>query len=129
MPASGFYEWKKVGKTKTPYWIHLKDGSTFAFAGLWERWTSPDGEVMDSCSIVTTVASEVVRKVHERMPVILPPPAYERWLDPEEGDPERLRPLIASYPADEMDAHPVSARVNSPRNDDARLVESQDSSV
>ena len=132
MPASGFYEWRKDGpeKTaKTPHWIHLKNGSPFAFAGLWEQWVSPDGEAVDSCSIVTTTANDLVREIHERMPVILPTSAYERWLDPGEVAPERLRSLIAPYPADEMDAHPVSTRVNSPKNDDARLVESQDSSV
>lgn len=117
IPADGFYEWKTDGKVKTPHWIHLRDEALFAFAGIWERWISPDGEVIDSTTIVTTTANEVVRQVHERMPVILARDNYAPWLDPALQDPARLSGLMVPYPAEEMVMHPVSSRVNSPRVD------------
>lgn len=103
IPASGFYEWKKEGKTKVPHWIRLKNKSPMAFAGLWERWISPHAEAVDSCTIVTTEANDLVRTIHERMPVILPRDARETWLDLEITAPERLRSLLVSYPPAEME--------------------------
>ena len=100
--------------------IAMADGATFAFAGLAERWLAPDGEPLDTCTIVTTEANGLIRALHERMPVIVPPAAYARWLDPATEDPADL---VASYPAEAMRFHPVSTRVNTVRNDDASLIE------
>lgn len=122
VPADGFYEWQfgPDGKSKRPMRIAMADGATFAFAGLAERWLAPDGEPLDTCTIVTTEANGLIRALHERMPVIVPPAAYARWLDPATGDPADL---VASYPAGAMRFHPVSTRVNAVRNDDASLIE------
>ncbi len=116
--ADGFYEWQQgPGRTKIPHYIHLKSGEPFAFAGLWETWNSPLGDTILSCTIITTDANERLASLHHRMPVILPESAYERWLDPSERQPAELDDLIAPYPAEEMDAYPVSTVVNSPAND------------
>jgi putative SOS response-associated peptidase YedK len=110
--ADGFYEWKKLdGKTKQPYYIRLKDERPFAFAGLWERWSKADPPV-ESCTIVTTEPNQLMEELHDRMPVILPPGAYDAWLDPAIQEPERLQPLLCPFPAGEMVAYPVSTVVN-----------------
>src|SRR6478752_3793860 len=111
--ADGFYEWKKEGKQKLPFLFQAKEGRPFAFAGLWERWRgcgperkSPDDSKppLESCTIVTTEANELCRPIHERMPVILDPADYGLWLDPAVTDPQRLLPLLAAYPAEDMSA-------------------------
>lgn len=129
--ADGFYEWrkigsgKKVGPGKQPYYIHLADGRPFAFAGLWEHWRR--GELaIDSCTIITTVANELLEGMHDRMPVILPPEHYDRWLDPDVTEPARVLPLLTQYPAADMALEPVSTLVNSPRNDSPKCVEPVD---
>ena len=114
IPADGFYEWKKVGAGKQPYLIRFADGRAFAFAGLWERWLPRDGgSPVDSCTIVTTTPNEVVRELHDRMPVILPNTDFEEWLQPEPLPPPRLDELLVPCPAEKMEAFPVSRRVNS----------------
>lgn len=117
--ADGFYEWSQEPgkKIKTPLYLHLKDKQPFAFAGLWEQWSSPDGSQLLSCTIVTTEPNELVSAFHNRMPVILPQSAYQAWLEPGEADSEKLRSLLKPYPAEEMVAYPVSPLVNSPAND------------
>jgi putative SOS response-associated peptidase YedK len=117
--ADGFYEWhKEAGRSqKTPYYIHLKSGAPFGFAGLWEAWNSPHGDVILSCTIITTEPNDLVAQLHNRMPVILPPEAHDRWLDPAEKGPEELGSLLAPYPADQMEIYPVSTLVNNPSND------------
>jgi putative SOS response-associated peptidase YedK len=120
--ADGFYEWQKTGGRKQPFYIKMKDGQPFAFAGLWERWEG-GGEPVDTCTILTTEANELVRPVHDRMPVILAPEDYGRWLDPETKKPELLEPLLQPFAADAMTAYPVSPVVNTPRNDSARCIE------
>ncbi len=115
--ADGFYEWQRQGRRKQPFYICLRDGRPFAFAGLWERWVPPDGQPIDSCTIITTVANELIRPLHVRMPVILAPKDYDLWLDPSVGEIERLQPLLRPYPSDEMTAYPVSTLVNNPAND------------
>jgi putative SOS response-associated peptidase YedK len=121
LPADGFYEWKVLpGGRKQPMRVAMKSGMPFALAGLSERWLSSAGEVVDSCTIVTTEANSLLRPVHERMPVIVPASDYDRWLA-NNGEPPH--DLIAAYPADLMLVHPVSTRVNAVRNDDARLIE------
>jgi len=122
--TDGFYEWKAFGdrKTKTPYFIHMNDRKPFVFAGLWDSWESPDGSSIKTCTIITTEPNELMEKIHDRMPVILHPRDYERWLDTSPQTPENLLPLIKPFPADAMSAHPVSTLVNKPANDTPELV-------
>jgi putative SOS response-associated peptidase YedK len=121
--ADGFYEWKKVGKAKQPYHIHLTNNSPFAFAGLWEYWESAEGESVESCTIVTTTANDVMKPLHDRMPVILGPAHYDRWLDPQHYDREALQTLLVPYPKKGLTAVPVSTFVNRPRNEGPKCVE------
>jgi len=122
--ADGFYEWKSVvgRKAKTPYFIHMKDRKPFAFAGLWDSWNSPDGSQIKSCTIITTEPNELMTLIHNRMPVILHPRDYGKWLDPAPQTPDKLQPLLKPFPTDSMDAYPVSALVNKPANDVPGLV-------
>ena len=121
LPADGFYEWAAIGgERKQPLHIGMKDGSLFALGGLFERWLSPDGEVVDTCTIVTTAANDLLRPVHDRMPMIVGPRDYERWLDPAHAE---VADLVAPYPSKEMAYYPISPRVNSVRHDDAKLIE------
>ena len=121
IPANGFYEWMPVADgRKQPVLIAMKDGSVFAFAGLYERWLTGDGEPLDSCTILTTDANDLLRAVHDRMPVIVPADQYARWLDPAQDGPQAL---VAPFPSDAMTWWPVSSRVNSVRHDDASLIE------
>ena len=128
IPADGFYEWQKLGKVKQPVRIVLKSREPFGFAGLWEHWTSPEGEEELSCTIVTTEANELLKTVHERMPVILTRDAEALWLDPKTQDPENLLPLLRQYPADEMEFYRVSREVNSPAIDRPSNIEAIDNS-
>jgi putative SOS response-associated peptidase YedK len=115
--SDGFYEWAKKGRAKHPYYIVNRDRTPFGFAGLWDRWKSPEGEQIESCTIVTTDANEAVAPFHDRMPVILDPANYDLWLDPAVQEPERLLPLLKPYPAEKMEAFPVSSVVNSPAHE------------
>jgi putative SOS response-associated peptidase YedK len=117
VPADGFYEWQKVGRAKQPYYIRLKDGAPFAFAGLWEHWQGADGEIIESCTLLTTEANDLMRPIHERMPVMLKPEDFGRWLDRDAPAGKALAALLCPYPAEAMTAYPVSAHVNNPRND------------
>ncbi len=124
IPADGFYEWKKnPDGTKTPVYIRLKSAKPFAFAGLWERWNSPGGSKVHSCTIITAEPNELMRDIHDRMPVILPEASYRRWLDPAEVDPSQIGKLLQSYPADEMQTVVVSRTVNNPRVDSPGCIE------
>ncbi len=118
IPADGFYEWQKLGKGKQPYCIALAGDSIFAFAGLWDRWKSPEGSTVETCSILTTQANDLVRDVHDRMPVILPVDAYDLWLDPGFTKREGILELLKPLPAGAMKKYPVGARVNDVNNDD-----------
>ncbi len=123
VPADGFYEWKKTGAGKQPYFIARKDGRPMALAGLWEHWESPDGSVIESFTLITTEPNDLVRKLHNRMPAILTKDAFDMWLDPH-ADLNALRELLLTpYPAALLKAWPVSARVNSPVHDDSGLIE------
>ena len=123
VPASGFYEWLALagGKRKQPYCFRPGDERPWAFAGLWERWQGPDG-LVESCAILTTAANELVRPVHDRMPVILPRQHWGAWLDPQAQDAGGLVPLLRPYPADAMLAYPVGLLVNNPKNDGPRCL-------
>ena len=120
--ADGFYEWQKTGNGKQPYYIRMEDGSPFAFAGLWESWK--DGSEIRSATIITTDANDVVGPIHNRMPVILHPGDYALWLDPGFDEKEPLTTLLKPYPAEAMEAYPVSRRVNSPSNNEPSCIES-----
>jgi len=122
--ADGFYEWKGAEgkKVKTPFFIHMKDRKPFAFAGLWDSWNSPDGSLVKSCTIITTEPNELTGIIHNRMPVILHPRDYAKWLDPSPQTPDQLKPLLKPFAADMMDAYPVSTLVNTPANDRPELV-------
>jgi putative SOS response-associated peptidase YedK len=122
--ADGFYEWKTAAgkKTKTPYFIHMKDRKPFAIAGLWDSWESPNGSSVKTCTIITTEPNELMLSLHNRMPVILHPRDYGKWLEPSPQTPESLLPLIKPYPADIMSAYAVSILVNKPENDTPQLV-------
>ena len=119
IPADGFYEWMRVPgeRTKVPVHIRRKDDRPFAFAGLYSVWRDPEGRRHWTVTIVTTAPNELLRPIHNRMPVILDPAVYARWLDPELRDPDRLIRLLRPYPADRLQAYRVSRRVNSPTYD------------
>jgi putative SOS response-associated peptidase YedK len=121
--ADGFYEWQNLGGTKRPVYIRLKSGKPFGFAGLYEVWNSPEGEAITTCTIVTTEANEIMEPIHERMPVIIPKQDEDVWLDPATQDQGLLLKLLKPYPAEEMEAYPVSKRVNSPKNNTAACIE------
>jgi putative SOS response-associated peptidase YedK len=114
--ADGFYEWQKTGKTKQPYYIRMKDNKPFAFAGLWEHWDKGEKPI-DSCTILTTDANELMQPLHDRMPVILPPTVFEPWLDPAVQKPEAVQSLLEPFPSEGMTAIPISTYVNNVRNE------------
>ena len=121
--ADGFYEWKKMGgkNPSVPFYFKLKDSHPFAFAGLWEQWQPPSGDLLKSCTIVTCAANELVGTVHDRMPVILDAVHSWQWL--EKRAQEDLLSMLRPYPADHMTAYPVGRNVNSPANDDLSLIQ------
>lgn len=120
VPADGFFEWRAEGKTKQPFYIHVKDETPFAFAGLWERWDK-GGEPITSFTIVVTGANDLLKPIHERMPVILDPGDYGRWLDPG-TDREVALSLLKPYVPEKMAFRKISTRVNSPKNDDPQVL-------
>jgi putative SOS response-associated peptidase YedK len=124
IPASGFYEWDKKGGSRQPYHIRRADGQPLAFAGLWEHWEGEEGKtVIESCTILTTSASEPVARLHERMPVILEPEEFDSWLDPEEKRVERLRELLQPAAPGVLEMHPVSTYVNKAGNEGEKCLE------
>ena len=115
--ADGFYEWQRLGGRKQPYFMSLRGGGPFAFAGLWERWAGAGAEFVESCTILTTNANETVAPIHDRMPVILDPQDHAAWLDPGIKDAARLLPLLRPQPPGAIRAYPVGLLVNNPAND------------
>jgi putative SOS response-associated peptidase YedK len=120
IPVNGFYEWRRTPSANAPMHIGMADGRPFGVAGLYERWLSPDGEVLDTCTILTTAACVSLRDVHERMPVIVPGVDHARWLDCANSD---ARDLLATWSGETLRAYQVSTRVNAVRNDDPGLLE------
>jgi putative SOS response-associated peptidase YedK len=120
--ADGFYEWQRTGGRKQPYFVRLKSDQPFGMAGLWELWER-QGEAIESCTILTSNANELMERIHERMPVIITPDKYDLWLDPNCQDEEKLRALLRRYRSEEMVAYPVSTIVNDPRNDVPKCIE------
>lgn len=121
IPADGFYEWEKIGKARQPHWFRMRDERPFAFAGLWESWPKMNPP-LESATILTTRANELVGKYHDRMPVILSPNDYAVWLDPA-NDPERLRYLFEPLPASALSDTKVSPVVNNARSDTPDCIE------
>lgn len=115
IPASGFYEWQKASKgAKQPFYFYLKDKEVFGFAGLWSQWSDKQsGEIIKTCTIITTEANSVLEPVHDRMPLILKEKDYDDWLDEKEDDTDYLQRLLVPFPATAMNSHPVSRLVNS----------------
>ncbi len=112
VPADAFYEWKPVAGRRQPYCIRMRDQTPFGMAGLWERWVAPDGQAVESCTIVTVDANALVADLHDRMPLIVAPADYDAWLAAEDA---AVPPAV---PAEEMVAYPVSPLVSNARNDD-----------
>lgn len=122
--ADSFYEWKRIdSKTKVPMRIKLKSNELFAMAGIWEKWISPEGTQIYSCSVITTKANSLVKDIHDRMPVILHPEDEKRWLDPSVEDPKRLNDLLKPLEPELMETHEVSTLVNSPKNNSIELIQ------
>ena len=122
VPATGFYEWKAQDGGKQPYLIRPASGGLIAFAGLWESWAGPNGELR-SFTIITTAPNELMARIHERMPAIIQREHYARWLDPALHDPAQIQTMIESYPAGELQAIPVGREINNVRNQGAELIE------
>jgi putative SOS response-associated peptidase YedK len=116
VPADGFYEWQKQGSRKQPYYFRRADERLFAFAGLWEHWQGAEG-VIESCTLLTMEANELLRPIHNRMPVILAEEHFDRWLDPNLTKTELVLELLRPWPATDMTATAVQTLVNSPRNE------------
>lgn len=125
IPADGYYEWQTIpsSKTKQPWFIALGDREPMALAGLWEQWRSPEGEELESCTIIVTDANDLMKPIHDRMPVILAPEDWDTWLTPENKDTQALQNLLKPYPSEGIVAWMVSTLVNSPRNDLVGCVE------
>lgn len=122
VPADGFYEWRKIGKERLPMLIQIKNRELFGFAGLWDVWRKPDGNLLESFTILTCPPNELMRGIHDRMPVIIQPKDESCWLDPAAKF-HHIAPLLAPYPSESMEAYPVSPRVNSVANDDKECTE------
>lgn len=123
IPADGFYEWKDLGGRKQPYFIRLKvSGGPFAFAGLWETWTGPNGEELDTAAIVTTTANRTLSAIHGRMPVILQPDTFDLWLDSAHVDPQTAAALLRPSRDDVLEAYEISPAVNRVANDSEALI-------
>jgi putative SOS response-associated peptidase YedK len=121
--ADGFYEWRTEGGRRQPYLVRARQGMPFAFAGLWDRWSGGDGDPIESCTIVTTDANDLLRPVHERMPVIIAAPDVSLWLDPEVRLYAELKPLLEPAPSESVEITPVNPRVNRIQNDDDACIE------
>ncbi|MDR6552876.1 SOS response-associated peptidase [Paenibacillus qinlingensis] len=123
IPADSFYDWKGTGKHKQPMRIMLRSRELFSMAGLYDTWTSPDGNRISTCTVITTESNEMMKDIHDRMPVILPREKEAVWLDRGVKNVEQLRPLLQPYPSELMMAYPVSNRVGNVRNDDELCIE------
>jgi putative SOS response-associated peptidase YedK len=117
VPADGFYEWQRTGRTKQPYCFEVDDGQLFAFAGIWDRWKDASGNAVETCSILTTTPNAVTSPIHDRMPVILDPDGYDLWLDPGMKDVSVACELLKPFDARLMRCYPISARINHVANE------------
>ena len=123
IPASGFIEWlRQPDGSKQPYYIQRKDGELLAMAGIWDTWKGSD-QVIASCTILTTAANSLIATLHDRMPVLLSPSEYDQWLDRNITDPQQLKGFYTPYPADPLQATPISSLINNPRHDSPDCLE------
>lgn len=122
IPACSFYEWRKIGANKQPMRITLKSEEIFSMAGVYDSWTDPEGEQVNSFSILTSEPNELMMDIHDRMPVILKPENEALWLDRGTNEPEMIRHLMVPFLSDQMKAYPVSTRVGNVRNNDPDLI-------
>ena len=118
VPADGWYEWQGPKGRRQAWFVHRPGHEPLCFAGLWERWRSPEGDAVDSCTILTTTASPAVAAIHPRMPVVLDPAIWATWLDPAVDDPATLSTWLRPWPDEDLRAYPVSSRVNDPRHEE-----------
>ena len=121
--ADGFYEWQKQKDKKQPFYFELQNKRPFTFAGLWDKWISPQGEEIKTCTILTTTANKLLQPIHHRMPVILKQQEYDLWLDVQAQAPELLQQLLSSYPSEEMNTYQVSSFVNNPKHNSYQCIE------
>ncbi|OGG05992.1 hypothetical protein A3D05_03400 [Candidatus Gottesmanbacteria bacterium RIFCSPHIGHO2_02_FULL_40_24] len=122
IPASGFYEWKKTGNEKIPFYIKRKDNGLFSFAGLYDVWTDVEGKEIKSYTIITTKPNKLIESIHNRMPVILKKEEENHWIDSINQNIEKIKELLAPYPDGEFEAYPVTRAVNNPENDSPDLI-------
>lgn len=120
--TDGFYEWQQQEKNKQPFYFRVRNGEPFAFAGLWERWKDAEGEEIQSCTILTTEANEIMRPIHDRMPVIIDAKDYDGWLDPQVQKSDYVQSLLRPYLAEEMTVYAVSTLVNKRNNDSPECI-------
>jgi putative SOS response-associated peptidase YedK len=123
VPASGFFEWKQEAGRKIPFYVHVRDDPVFAFAGLYDIWSNPAGTTLSTYTIITTAANALMAPIHDRMPVILRQDDEMRWLSRDVLTADEVKRILAPYPAEGMEAYPVSDRVSSPGADDERVIE------
>lgn len=121
IPADGFYEWKKIGKQKTPHYIRLKSTEIFAMAGLWEEWKDEQGKIKNTFAIITTRSNELMKPIHQRMPVILPRELEKEWL--ENPDPRDLQKMLRPIDSEEIEAFEVGPKINKATNEGKDLIE------
>ena len=122
IPADGFYEWQRGGERKQPFYVRAKNGGPLAYAGLWESWTGPNGEELETAAVVTTDANKTLAPIHERMPVVVPPEAFDLWLNCDTVDARTAATLVQPAPDDLLEAYEISTAVNRVANDDAKLI-------
>ncbi|MGI6454284.1 MAG: SOS response-associated peptidase [bacterium] len=123
IPADGFYEWRKEKKQKIPYYFFNKSQQPLALGGIWERWTSPEGEVVETFSIITTEANSLMQPIHNRMPLILTADEYDHWLDPTIEQPEEIQRCLQSYPTEQMEHYSVSSWVSNVMHEGAKCIQ------
>src|ERR1700691_5763643 len=119
IPADGFYEWKKMGKVRQPYCFEVGNGELFALAGLWDEWKNPEGQIIQSCTVLTTTPNTLLADIHDRMPVIVSPENYASWLNPKIEEFAAVREMLKPYDPSLMRSYPVSPKLNNVQNDDA----------
>jgi putative SOS response-associated peptidase YedK len=122
IPADGFYEWQRVGRTRTPFYVRRPDAEPFAFAGLWDVWRPADGDPIASCTIITSESNETLSGIHDRMPVILAPEVYDAWLAPAPQPADLFRPWLVPCPPEWLEAYRVTDLVNSPEHDEPACI-------
>lgn len=122
IPADGFFEWQRTGKAKQPYAFRMAEGGPFALGGIWDHWERPEG-LLQTFAVLTTEPNDMMRPVHDRMPVIIEPRDYDLWLDPDARDPAKFAHLMGPFPAERMSCYTVGTRVNNVANDDPLVLE------